>query len=83
MRIKLVRNYNHNPHTDASQLRDVGNVRPLQPQPDSSILGRVRVEGRTVSVGEEDDRLLEQLWSDANSPGTREIEVGVISIVSW
>ena len=76
MRMKLARNYNCNKHTDASQLRDLGTVLPSQPQPDSSLLERLKVTGRSPSLGEEEDHL-EQLAADVNSPGTLEIEVGV------
>ena len=73
MRMKLARNYNYSTHSDASSLRDLGTIPLPEPQaPDSSLLELVRVAGRTQSISEEEDLLLEQ--PNANSPGARERE---------
>ena len=74
MRMKQSRNYNFNTHADASHLRDVGNstVEDLmvQKKADVALLAKVTSRRESLSL-EEDDILLEQLWSDANSPGAR------------
>ena len=78
MRMKLSRNYNFNTHADASHLRDTGSVliedNPTQDKADVALLAKVT--SRKASLySEEDDILLEQLWSDANSPSTRAEDV--------
>ena len=83
MRMRLARNYNFNTHVDASHSRDVGSV-PLTMDESltagSELLAKVvRRRSSSISsvlVSEEDDYLLDQAWSDANSPGVREEGVG-------
>ena len=75
MRMKLSRNYNFNSHADASHLRDVGNALvedSSSQQKEAAVALLAKVTSRRVSLSsEEDDVLLEQLWSDANSPSAR------------
>lgn len=72
--MKLSRNYNYNTHADASHLRDTGSVlvenAPPQEKADVALLAKVTSRKSSLS-SDEDDVLLEQLWSDANSPSTR------------
>lgn len=75
MRMKLSRNYNYNDHADASRLRDTGHVINDDPsqqkkEADAALLAKVTSRKSSLST-EEDDVLLEQLWSDANSPSAR------------
>ena len=77
MRLRLNRNYNCNQHTDASQLRDTGTIVSVEPEPipadATCLLSKVTAKRDSiVSFFEEEDVLLEQLWSDANSPGVRD-----------
>ena len=78
MRMKLSRNYNYNSHADASHLRDTGSVlieeKPTQEKADVALLAKVTSRRESLS-SDEDDVLLEQLWSDANSPSTRAEEL--------
>lgn len=76
MRMRLARNYNVNKHTDASQLRDTGTVLASKPEPttaDTSLLSKLTAKRESIaSFVDEEDALLEQIWSDASSPGARE-----------
>lgn len=70
--MKLARNYNCNTHRDASRLRDLGGQQLPQPQAaDPNLLSLVRAT-RTLSISDEEEQLLEQLWTSASSPGARE-----------
>ena len=73
MRMKLSRNYNYNTHADASRLRDTGDIISKDVQQEKANVALLaKVTSRKSSLSsEEDDVLLEQLWSDANSPSTR------------
>lgn len=71
MRMRLARNYNYNRHKDASNLRDTGqspSSTPLKEKAESELLAKVTK--RTSASLEEEDFLLEQLWSDANASST-------------
>ena len=73
MRMRLARNYNYNTHEEASKLRDTGLTQeytPYQKNADTELLAKIGK--RTSTSIEEEDVLLEQLWSDANSPAMRE-----------
>ena len=75
MRMRLARNYNGNRHEDASKMRDTGETTPKlpsKPPADKELLAKVT---KRISTSlEEDEVLLEQLWSDANSPAIRGAE---------
>lgn len=72
MRMRLARNYNYNTHEDASKLRDTGQSSTIldNVKADPELLAKVS-RMSTISADEE-DVLLEQLWSDANSPAVVE-----------
>ena len=73
MRMRLARNYNFDTHEDASRLRDTGlssDSFPSKEKSNTQLLAKVTK--RQSSSLEEEDVLLEQLWSDANSPALRE-----------
>ncbi len=69
MRRKLARNYNFDRHLDASHQRDLGSAPPAEePQAtDTTLLSLARASGRSASVQEEEDLLLEQLWLNSGA----------------
>lgn len=71
MRMRLARNYNYNRHEDASRLRDTGSQTPTKDKADTELLAKVTKRASAISL-EDDEVLLEQLWTDANSPAVRE-----------
>lgn len=71
MRMRLARNFNFTRHEDASKMRDTGmslDQTPTKDQAAAELLAKVTK--RTSSAYEEEEVLLEQLWSDANSAST-------------
>ena len=74
MRMRLARNYNFTRHEDASKLRDTGLTSAQTPSKDKAaaeLLAKVTKRPSIASL-EEEEVLLEQIWSDANSPAVRE-----------
>lgn len=73
MRLRLARNFNCNRHEDASKLRDTGHTVAQTPSKDQAATELLaKVTKRSSTLWEEEDVLLEQLWSDANSPALRD-----------
>lgn len=74
--MRLARNYGYNRHEDASKMRDTGLTLAQTPTKDKAAAELLaKVTKRTSTSLEEDDVLLEQLWSDANSPAVRDMEI--------
>lgn len=74
MRLRLARNYNVNRHEDASKLRDIGHsVSPSGGggEEETKLLAKVTKRSSAASL-EDEEVLLEQLWTDANSAAVRE-----------
>ena len=72
MRMRLARNFNFTRHKDASKMRDTGMTLDHTPTKDQAAAELLaKVTKRTSSSYEEEEVLLEQLWSDANSSSLR------------